>query len=163
MRKVVSTQSLDSLQYFFFSKNRCNCIIISFLWPHQTKLIFDGDSHFKIKFKFLSMVWRYLRKGILLDAALVFTWTLSLLMSHPTGWFIILSHALGLSVTRFSFCLTYPFLFFPFARGKVFLSRFSPNAYLSHKVFQLQWVTVHCWSFPFIRVKDRLITIPFRF
>ena len=48
-RKVVSTQFLDSSQYFFFSKHRCKCIIISFLWPHQTKLTFDGDSHFQNK------------------------------------------------------------------------------------------------------------------
>lgn len=112
-RKIVSTQSLDSLQYFLFFANTS---VIALLY-HSSGHTKQSSSLmvtpiFKIKFKFLSMVWKYLRKGILLDPALVFIWTLSLLMSHPTGWFVILFHDLGLSVACFSFCLLMLFSFF---------------------------------------------------
>ena len=111
-RKVVSTQFLDSSQYFFFLNTGVNALLYHSSGHTKQNSHLMVTPIFKIKFKFLSMVWRYLRKGILLDPALVFIWTLSLLMSHPTEWFIILFHAVDLSVACFSFCLLTLFSFF---------------------------------------------------
>ena len=110
--KVVSTQFLDSSQYFFFLNTGVNALLYHSSGHTKQNSHLMVTPIFKIKFKFLSMVWRYLRKGILLDPALVFIWTLSLLMSHPTEWFIILFHAVDLSVACFSFCLLTLFSFF---------------------------------------------------